>query len=77
MQAQLKELFESVNELAKTPIWRDESDGRVAINRKKTYARFKSLGVSPRDALNALAGGLAHTRFGGKEYTYCAHSARY
>jgi hypothetical protein len=55
VQAQLKELFESVNELAKTPIWRDESDGRVAINRKKTYARFKSLGVSPRDALNALA----------------------
>ena len=53
VQAQLKELFESVNELAKTPIWRDESNGRVAINRKKTYARFKSLGVSPRDALNA------------------------
>lgn len=55
VQAQLKELFESVNELAKTPIWCDESGGRVAIDRKKAYARFKSLGVSPRDALNALA----------------------
>ena len=51
----LKLLFEAVNELAKTPIWEDKYDHRIAISRDKAYARFKELGVTPRDALNALA----------------------
>lgn len=53
--ADLKALYEAVNELAKTPIWEDKYDHRIAISRKAAYARFKELGVKPKDALDALA----------------------
>ncbi len=53
--ADLKALYEAVNELAKTPIWEDKHDHRIAISRKAAYARFKEIGVKPKDALDALA----------------------
>lgn len=51
----LKAVYEAINELAKTPIWEDKSDDSIAISRKAAYARFKALGVKPKDALDALA----------------------
>lgn len=51
----LKAVYEAINELAKTPIWEDKYDHRIAISRKAAYARFKELGVKPKDALDALA----------------------